>query len=69
MKTLKEMRKRGTKYLIGYTDALKDFVDLLMDPKFYDRRYSGELLKHIDEYINDQMKEEREYTNKLVEED
>lgn len=58
MKTLKEMKEHGINYLAGYTDALKDFVILIMDPEVYDRRLSGVLLKYINNYTNDLLKEE-----------
>lgn len=57
MKTLKELRERGINYLNGYTDALKDFTEMLMDPKVYDQKHTGVLLKQIDAYIDSLMKE------------
>ena len=64
MKTLKELQERGTNYLCGYTDALKDFTEMLMDPKVYDQKHTGVLLKHIDAYIDSLMKEELENVTK-----
>ena len=64
MKTLKELQARGLNYLIGYTDALKDFTKMLMDPEVYDQKHTGVLLKHIDAYVDSLMKEELENVTK-----
>lgn len=64
MKTLKELQRRGIKYLIGYTDALADLGKLLNDdpdhPDLYEKAYNQEILKVLNEYIDTLLEEEME---------
>lgn len=69
MKTLNELKDHGHQYLIGYAEALKDVVDMISDPKLYDRQYSRKFLNDIDDYVNYLMKEEREHISKMIEEE
>lgn len=52
MKTLKELQERGTNYLCGYTDALGDIAQLLID-----RQHTGGLLEYLNTYIDTLLKE------------
>ena len=55
MKTLKELQERGTNYLCGYTDALVDIAQLLID-----RQRAGGLLEYLNTYIDTLLEEEKE---------
>lgn len=58
MKTLKELRERGLNYLIGYTDALADLAQLLIDNEdLYDPTHNQEILRFMNEYISEMLKE------------
>lgn len=61
MKTLKELQERGTNYLCGYTDALADLAKLLIDdpdhPELYEPTHNQEILKVLNEYVSELLKE------------
>ena len=63
MKTLKEMQEQGINYLTGYTDALKDFTEMLMNPVIYDQKHTGVLLKYVNAYVDGLIKEKEEMEN------
>lgn len=62
MKTLKELHERGTGYLFGYTDALADLADRLVDdpdhPELYAPDHTQVILDVIIEYFDKLIKEE-----------
>lgn len=57
MKTLKELKDHNINFLAGYTDALRDIVELITDPKVYDPHYTGALLNYIDDYVKKLLEE------------
>lgn len=63
MKTLKELKDHGINFLCGYTEALRDFVDLIMDPEVYDPHHTSVLMKYIDNYVIDLLHEEGIHEN------
>ena len=58
MKTLKELHERGINYLIGYTDALKDVAQEIIDNEdLYDPFHNQAILKFMNDYIMEMLKE------------
>lgn len=57
MKTLEELTENGLGYFTGYTDALADFANLLIDPSVYDGKHSSILLNYLNEYVTRMLKE------------
>lgn len=63
MKTLKELKDHGINFLTGYTEALKDIVDLIMNPEVYDPYHTSVLMKYIDNYVIGLLEEEGIHEN------
>lgn len=58
MKTLKELQEHGLNYLIGYTDALADFANLLIDdPDLYDPCHNQAILNFMNKYLSELLQE------------